>query len=173
MVRICLDVHRHFMIQRKNCLAVSITKEIVKSAPVAVENYLHAGSAMMKWATTQWIGSFMLYSWIVSIDRACYADYEFMSGNWLFMLICRKATSEMMCMRCLKIQPVGPVCTTSSCGGFLMAKYYCNICKFFDDERYNFVRTSILLVFSILLPKLDECQLCWWANLDLVKKIDF
>ncbi|KAF2317795.1 hypothetical protein GH714_041109 [Hevea brasiliensis] len=42
----------------------------------------------------------------------------------------RKATSEMMCMRCLKIQPVGPVCTTPSCGGFSMAKYYCTICKF-------------------------------------------
>uniref|UniRef100_A0A2P2K0V3 Uncharacterized protein LOC105113207 isoform X1 n=2 Tax=Rhizophora mucronata TaxID=61149 RepID=A0A2P2K0V3_RHIMU len=47
----------------------------------------------------------------------------------------RKATSEMMCMRCLKIQPVGPVCTTPSCGGLPMAKYYCSICKFFDDER--------------------------------------
>ncbi|KAM7267883.1 hypothetical protein ACFE04_010049 [Oxalis oulophora] len=47
----------------------------------------------------------------------------------------RKATTEMMCMRCLKIQPVGPVCTTPSCDGFEMAKYYCNICKFFDDER--------------------------------------
>ncbi|XP_057996262.1 zinc finger protein BRUTUS isoform X2 [Hevea brasiliensis] len=47
----------------------------------------------------------------------------------------RKATSEMMCMHCLKIQPVGPVCATPSCGGFSMAKYYCSICKFFDDER--------------------------------------
>lgn len=47
----------------------------------------------------------------------------------------RKATTEMMCMRCLKIQPVGPVCSTPSCGGFSMAKYYCSICKFFDDER--------------------------------------
>lgn len=47
----------------------------------------------------------------------------------------RKATSEMMCMRCLKIQPVGPTCVTPSCGGFPMAKYYCSICKFFDDER--------------------------------------
>ncbi|KAK0573670.1 hypothetical protein LWI29_011781 [Acer saccharum] len=47
----------------------------------------------------------------------------------------RKATTEMMCMHCLKIQPVGPVCTTPSCGGFSMAKYYCSICKFFDDER--------------------------------------
>nr|DAD47569.1 TPA_asm: hypothetical protein HUJ06_017506 [Nelumbo nucifera] len=43
----------------------------------------------------------------------------------------RKATTEMMCMRCLKIQAVGPSCTTPSCNGFLMAKYYCNICKFF------------------------------------------
>ncbi|KAF9593211.1 hypothetical protein IFM89_020706 [Coptis chinensis] len=47
----------------------------------------------------------------------------------------RKATSEMMCMRCLKIQAVGPVCTTPACGGLQMANYYCSICKFFDDER--------------------------------------
>ncbi|KAL6969877.1 hypothetical protein U1Q18_029591 [Sarracenia purpurea var. burkii] len=47
----------------------------------------------------------------------------------------RKATSEMMCMRCLKIQAVGSICTTPSCNGFSMAKYYCSICKFFDDER--------------------------------------
>ncbi|KAH7516505.1 hypothetical protein FEM48_Zijuj10G0142300 [Ziziphus jujuba var. spinosa] len=47
----------------------------------------------------------------------------------------RKATAEIMCMKCLEIQPVGPVCRTPSCGGFSMAKYYCNICKFFDDER--------------------------------------
>ncbi|KAJ0105207.1 hypothetical protein Patl1_19149 [Pistacia atlantica] len=47
----------------------------------------------------------------------------------------RKATSEMMCMRCLKVQAVGPTCTTPSCNGLSMAKYYCNICKLFDDER--------------------------------------
>ncbi|XVF53889.1 hypothetical protein PTKIN_Ptkin05aG0135900 [Pterospermum kingtungense] len=47
----------------------------------------------------------------------------------------RKATIEMMCMGCLKIQPVGPTCITPSCNGLSMAKYYCNICKFFDDER--------------------------------------
>ncbi|KAL4633182.1 hypothetical protein ACB092_04G103700 [Castanea dentata] len=49
----------------------------------------------------------------------------------------RKATSEMMCMRCLKIQAVGPICMTPSCNEFSMAKYYCNICKFFDDERFT------------------------------------
>ncbi|PKA59692.1 RING finger and CHY zinc finger domain-containing protein 1 [Apostasia shenzhenica] len=47
----------------------------------------------------------------------------------------RKATTEMMCMRCLAVQPIGPTCQTPSCSEFLMAKYYCNICKFFDDER--------------------------------------
>ncbi|GAV75718.1 Hemerythrin domain-containing protein/zf-CHY domain-containing protein/zf-RING_2 domain-containing protein [Cephalotus follicularis] len=47
----------------------------------------------------------------------------------------RKVTSEMMCMHCLKIQAVGPICTTPCCNGLSMAKYYCNICKFFDDER--------------------------------------
>ncbi|XP_038981730.1 zinc finger protein BRUTUS-like isoform X2 [Phoenix dactylifera] len=47
----------------------------------------------------------------------------------------RKATTEMMCMRCLKVQPVGPTCKTPSCDGFSMAKYSCIICKFFDDER--------------------------------------
>ncbi|CAN4124837.1 unnamed protein product [Withania somnifera] len=47
----------------------------------------------------------------------------------------RKATTEMMCMNCLIIQPVGPNCTTPSCNGLSMAKYYCSSCKFFDDER--------------------------------------
>ncbi|KAF7834606.1 zinc finger protein BRUTUS-like isoform X1 [Senna tora] len=47
----------------------------------------------------------------------------------------RKATMEMMCMQCLNIQAVGPICMTPSCNGLSMAKYYCNICKFFDDER--------------------------------------
>ncbi|AQK97607.1 Putative zinc finger protein [Zea mays] len=49
--------------------------------------------------------------------------------------VSRKATQEMMCMVCLKIQPVGSFCQTPSCNRLSMAKYYCNICKFFDDER--------------------------------------
>ncbi|KAJ6822284.1 zinc finger protein BRUTUS [Iris pallida] len=47
----------------------------------------------------------------------------------------RKATTEMMCMRCLKVQAIGQFCKTPSCNEFSMAKYYCSICKFFDDER--------------------------------------
>ncbi|KAH9605249.1 hypothetical protein KSS87_002437, partial [Heliosperma pusillum] len=49
----------------------------------------------------------------------------------------RKVTSDMMCMQCCKIQPIGQVCTTPSCNGLPMSKYYCGICKFFDDERYS------------------------------------
>ncbi|XP_020264959.1 zinc finger protein BRUTUS [Asparagus officinalis] len=47
----------------------------------------------------------------------------------------RKATNEMMCMRCLTLQPIGSSCKSPSCSEFIMAKYYCSICKFFDDER--------------------------------------
>ncbi|KAA8542369.1 hypothetical protein F0562_023494 [Nyssa sinensis] len=47
----------------------------------------------------------------------------------------RKATSKMMCMKCLIIQPISPACSTASCNNLSMAKYYCRICKLFDDER--------------------------------------
>lgn len=47
----------------------------------------------------------------------------------------RKATAEMMCMKCLRIQPIGPTCSTPTCHSLSMAKYYCKICKLFDDER--------------------------------------
>nr|XP_043616928.1 zinc finger protein BRUTUS-like At1g74770 isoform X2 [Erigeron canadensis] len=47
----------------------------------------------------------------------------------------RKATTMMMCMKCLIIQPIGPTCSTVSCNNLSMARYYCSICKLFDDER--------------------------------------
>ncbi|XP_016511441.2 zinc finger protein BRUTUS-like At1g74770 isoform X1 [Nicotiana tabacum] len=47
----------------------------------------------------------------------------------------RKTITQMMCMKCLKIQPVGPSCSTPSCSSFSMGRYYCKICKLFDDER--------------------------------------
>lgn len=47
----------------------------------------------------------------------------------------RQDTKEMMCMKCLKIQPVAQTCGTPSCNSFLLARYYCNICKFFDDDK--------------------------------------
>ncbi|KAL4584008.1 hypothetical protein LXL04_008597 [Taraxacum kok-saghyz] len=50
-------------------------------------------------------------------------------------LMDRKATTMMMCMKCLIIQPVGPTCSTVSCNNLSMARYYCSICKLFDDER--------------------------------------
>lgn len=53
-------------------------------------------------------------------------------------------------MQCLKIQPIGTVCSTPSCNGFSMAKYYCSICKFFDDERYMNLKLNYMrfLAFS-------------------------
>ncbi|KAL0326978.1 UNVERIFIED_CONTAM: Zinc finger protein BRUTUS, partial [Sesamum angustifolium] len=62
----------------------------------------------------------------------------------------RKATSEMMCMNCLKIQPVGPVCITPSCNGLAMAKYYCSSCKFFDDERTGAQQVDLFIVYSLV-----------------------
>ncbi|XP_041998029.1 zinc finger protein BRUTUS-like At1g74770 [Salvia splendens] len=47
----------------------------------------------------------------------------------------RKAITKMMCMKCMVIQPIGQNCMSQSCNGFSMGKYYCKICKLFDDER--------------------------------------
>nr|XP_009594411.1 zinc finger protein BRUTUS-like At1g74770 isoform X2 [Nicotiana tomentosiformis] len=47
----------------------------------------------------------------------------------------RKSITQIMCMKCLKIQPLRPNCASLSCNNFSMAKYYCRICKVFDDER--------------------------------------
>ncbi|KAL6178124.1 hypothetical protein ACLB2K_049643 [Fragaria x ananassa] len=47
----------------------------------------------------------------------------------------RRSVTEMMCMKCLKIQPIGPTCSTLSCSDLSMARYFCKICKIFDDER--------------------------------------
>ncbi|KAK4394565.1 Zinc finger protein BRUTUS-like [Sesamum angolense] len=56
-------------------------------------------------------------------------------------LLMRKAITKMMCMKCLVIQPTGPICTSQSCSGFSMGRYYCKICKLFDDERTTLVLT--------------------------------
>ncbi|CAK9184752.1 unnamed protein product [Ilex paraguariensis] len=47
----------------------------------------------------------------------------------------RKTTTKMMCMKCMIIQPIGATCSTVSCNNISMARYYCQICKLFDDER--------------------------------------
>ncbi|XP_068641467.1 zinc finger protein BRUTUS-like At1g18910 isoform X2 [Aristolochia californica] len=46
----------------------------------------------------------------------------------------RKSTIKMMCMKCLYIQPIGQRCSNTSCNAS-MSKYFCCICKLFDDER--------------------------------------
>ncbi|EEF52103.1 zinc finger protein BRUTUS-like At1g18910 [Ricinus communis] len=47
----------------------------------------------------------------------------------------RKGITKMMCMKCLAIQPIGKACSSPSCNNLSMAKYYCSICKLFDDDR--------------------------------------
>ncbi|KAK4568395.1 hypothetical protein RGQ29_003971 [Quercus rubra] len=47
----------------------------------------------------------------------------------------RKSITKMMCMKCLQIQPIGLTCSTVSCNNFSMARYYCKICKIFEDQR--------------------------------------
>ncbi|KAK6146853.1 hypothetical protein DH2020_020722 [Rehmannia glutinosa] len=85
-------------------------------------------------------------------------------------LMDRKATSEMMCMNCLKIQLVGPVCVTPSCNGLPMAKYYCSSCKFFDDERevYHCPFCNLCRVGKGLGIDFIHCMAC---NCCLAKKL--
>ncbi|KAL4398720.1 hypothetical protein HN51_003321 [Arachis hypogaea] len=49
-------------------------------------------------------------------------------------IIDRKSITKMMCMECLNIQPINATCSTSSCK-LTMAKYYCWICRLFEDEK--------------------------------------
>jgi uncharacterized CHY-type Zn-finger protein len=49
-------------------------------------------------------------------------------------LLDRKQITKMMCMKCMIIQPVGASCSNISCSSS-MGKYYCKICKLFDDDR--------------------------------------
>ncbi|CAI8609987.1 unnamed protein product [Vicia faba] len=50
-------------------------------------------------------------------------------------VIDRKSITMMMCMKCLVIQPINATCSSVSCRNLSMAKYYCKICKLFEDER--------------------------------------
>jgi hypothetical protein len=48
-------------------------------------------------------------------------------------------------MQCLEVQPVSSTCSTSSCNGFPMARYFCSICNFFDnDDRCVFCQCLIM-----------------------------
>jgi len=47
----------------------------------------------------------------------------------------RFATQEMMCMTCKTIQPVAASCQGESCKGKRLARYYCPICKLWEDNE--------------------------------------
>ncbi|EQC28796.1 hypothetical protein SDRG_13477 [Saprolegnia diclina VS20] len=45
----------------------------------------------------------------------------------------RYATEKISCMQCHTVQPVGKTCTNTACG-IEFARYYCDVCKFYDDD---------------------------------------
>eukprot|EP01102_Stenamoeba_stenopodia_P003684 TRINITY_DN13841_c0_g1_i1.p1 TRINITY_DN13841_c0_g1~~TRINITY_DN13841_c0_g1_i1.p1 ORF type:complete len:323 (+),score=36.12 TRINITY_DN13841_c0_g1_i1:152-1120(+) len=47
----------------------------------------------------------------------------------------RFATQEMMCMICKTIQPVAAACQSEACRGKKLARYYCSICKLWEDNE--------------------------------------
>ncbi|KAI5083971.1 hypothetical protein GOP47_0000140 [Adiantum capillus-veneris] len=75
----------------------------------------------------------------------------------------RQATKEIMCMKCLKIQPVAQHCSTPSCNNFQMARYYCSVCKFFDDDNkdiYHCPYCNICRVGKGLGIDYFHCMIC-------------
>eukprot|EP00737_Agarophyton_chilense_P001084 gb/GEZJ01001205.1/.p1 GENE.gb/GEZJ01001205.1/~~gb/GEZJ01001205.1/.p1 ORF type:complete len:937 (-),score=148.17 gb/GEZJ01001205.1/:432-3242(-) len=46
----------------------------------------------------------------------------------------RAATKEILCMLCSTLQPVAAICKNKKCGK-RFARYFCEICKFFDDRE--------------------------------------
>ncbi|OQS04246.1 hypothetical protein THRCLA_03511 [Thraustotheca clavata] len=45
----------------------------------------------------------------------------------------RYATEKISCMQCHTVQPVGKTCTNQACG-IEFARYFCDVCKFYDDD---------------------------------------
>ncbi|XP_049345318.1 zinc finger protein BRUTUS-like At1g74770 [Solanum verrucosum] len=74
----------------------------------------------------------------------------------------RKSITQMMCMKCLKMQPICPSCLTLTCNNFSMAKYYCRICKVFDDDRqiYHCPFCNLCRVGEGLGVKVFHCMTC-------------
>ncbi|XP_047324920.1 zinc finger protein BRUTUS-like At1g18910 [Impatiens glandulifera] len=84
-----------------------------------------------------------------------------------------KTTLLMMCMKCLIIQPVGPTCSTFSCNNFSMARYFCRICKLFDDLRdiYHCPFCNLCRVGKGLGKDFFHCMncnACMWRSLSEV-----
>jgi hypothetical protein len=83
--------------------------EIANSVQLAVACYLHADFAST-------------FNGYVSLPFYCLLEcpWTCIDNILISIFIGRKATAEILCMQCLKIQPVGPVCSIPSCG-----KYFC------------------------------------------------
>jgi len=76
----------------------------------------------------------------------------------------RYATSEVLCMRCGTVQSVGPKCV--SCGEDF-ARYFCGVCKFYDDhptkDIYHCDKCNICRIgkgLGIDYFHCDKCNAC-------------
>jgi hypothetical protein len=82
--------------------------------------------------------------------------------------ISRYATKEMMCMFCQKIQPVAPEC--SECNKS-MSRYFCSVCKFWDDmpdkDIFHCSKCNMCRI-----GKADDYFHCDICNMCLSKKLE-
>jgi len=69
----------------------------------------------------------------------------------------RFATTEMMCMFCQEVQPIGKTCSNPLCMKEV-GKYYCPICKFIDSDP---------------LKKIYHCPYCGICRIGMGLDIDF
>lgn len=113
----------------------STTGEIVNCVLLAVAHCSHVDFVTTKSATTQWTGQWGIDS---SVTRLRFNSLTSTYSSAFLFGFLRHATTEVMCMSCLEIQHVSQHCITPACKGRSLARYFCSICKFFDDaDRYR------------------------------------
>lgn len=88
MLKVCMDVHLHFVMLRNKCSVVSIISGTASFELLVVRSYLHAGSVMTMSVTIQWIGNFIpliifyLYYFVVQLNKTFLTIYFQESYNW-------------------------------------------------------------------------------------------
>jgi hypothetical protein len=115
-------------------MVANTTRETVSFLPPVATNFMLAYIAMMRYRIIQLTGKNSMCSMYVLFYELWNSIFH---SSFLMdcLNVCRKSITKMMCMKCLVIQPVNATCSSVSCCNLSMAKYYCRICKLFDDER--------------------------------------
>jgi len=110
-------------------LVANTTREVANFLLLVATSSTHVYDAMMKRLITYWIGRCFIFLYQTSATFVTpWSVFKFLK------YLCRKQITKMMCMKCMIIQPVGASCSNISCSSS-MGKYYCKICKLFDDDR--------------------------------------